>query len=97
MNLVLAYEIVLFQELRLVTTPNSDTDLMLHSAPTLYFELIKLKDTTVFDTEEKQLCLGKSKAQLPGRLTELCFTPGQSYFSSVSKTVAERCDFSELN
>ena len=35
---------------------------------------------TVFDTEEKQLCLGKSKAQLPGRLAELCFTPGKVAF-----------------
>ena len=29
---------------------------------------------TVFDTEEKQLCLGKSKAQLPGRLAELALS-----------------------
>ena len=35
---------------------------------------------TVFDTGEKQLCLRKSKAQLPGRLAELCFTPGKVAF-----------------
>ena len=35
---------------------------------------------TVFDTEEKQLCLGKSKAQLPARLAKLCFTPGKVAF-----------------
>ena len=27
---------------------------------------VQSKLATVFDTEEKQLCLGKSKAQLPG-------------------------------
>ena len=35
---------------------------------------------TVFDTEEKQVCLISSKAQLPGRLAELCFSQGKVTF-----------------
>ena len=52
--------------------------LLIDSRPLL--KLLELRGPTVFDTEEKQLCLRKSKAQLPGRLAELCFTPGKVAF-----------------